>query len=257
MKDSCFMIRDQGTKSPVVVIPAADHDSQMMIKNLSWMENLGGCKAFDAVVNQDESMHPIVAKQLIEHANKVFASVRVVRYQRPPMTRWPWAANWAFQCAAWYMLEELQRPWFWMEADCVPLKKGWLEAWFGEYRTCGKPLMGAIVDGRGHLNGTAIYPYDFAEISPVAMRSTDVAWDWEMRAETIHLSHHSKLLCHVWGIVNGNTSPYDGPSAQFTSQQEVDRWVCPDAVLFHRSKEGSLIDRLRERMAAGKELVMA
>lgn len=257
MKDSCFMIRDRGHKSPIVVLPACDKDVTMLIKNVHWMAHLGGCHAYDAVISMDESMNQIIGKQLIEAAESVFASVRVMRYQRPPHTGWPWPANWAFQCTAWYALEELQRPFFWMEADCVPLKKGWLEAWFAEYRSCGKPLMGSIVNGRGHLNGTAIYPYNFAELSPTAMRSSGVAWDWEMRAETIHLSHHSRLLCHVWGIENGMPSPYGGTAATFSEQSQVDRWVCPESVLFHRNKDGSLQELLKQRMASGKELVMA
>jgi hypothetical protein len=79
------------------------------------------------------------------------------------------------------------------------------------------------------------------------MTASHVAWDWEMTGEIIHLAHNSRQMCHCWGIVNGQPSPYEGPAASFSAQEQVDRWVPPEAATFHRSKDGTLIARLRER----------
>jgi len=233
--------------SPVTVLPACDRDCQMLMKSMDWMRELDGQLPFSALVAQDAGMNKILAKQVLEKARATFVDVEHFIYQHPPTTGWPHVANWAFQHTAWHFYYTVGRPWFWMEADCVPLKAGWLRDWNAEYVRCGKAIMGAIVGGRGHCNGTAIYPPEFPELSTRAMQSSDVAWDWEMRQETIAMTHDTKLMCHVWGVENGKPSPYGGNAASFNNQGEVDAWVCPEAVLFHRSKDGTLIDRLRER----------
>lgn len=235
---------DKTAHGLTVVLPICERDTKPMLKNLQWMKHLGGCGGFNAVVFQDESMRAASAEGVISAAREVFTDVGVVRYDRPPVIRWPRAANWVFQCAAWFALEELKCPFFWMEADCVPVKRGWLDAWNDEYSKCGQPMMGAIVGTMGHCNGTAIYPADFAELSVAAMGALDIAWDWAMRPETIHLTHNSKLMCHVWGIEGGKAMPFAGAAATFRSKQDVERWVCPESVLFHRSKDGTLIDQL-------------
>lgn len=222
----------------------------MLLKNLQWMKDLDGCQPFDALLSQDPDTNRILAGQVMDAARAAFRHVDLFVYDRVPMPRWPFGPNWAFQSTAWHMHERVGRSWFWCEADCVPLRAGWLPDWFQEYGRASKPFMGAVVEGRGHMNGTAIYPPDLPEISPAAMNATDVAWDWVMRQDTIALTHHSRLLQHCWGIANDRPHPYDGQPASFNSQAHVDRWIRPGAVLFHRSKDGTLIDRLRERKAA-------
>lgn len=243
------MVPDAVNRQPVVVLNACDRDCQMELKKLAWIDELGGCKHFDCLVAVDATMNKILARELVNAARKVFHTVQTTQYNPPHMTNWPLAANWAFQWAAWAMFED-GRAWFWFEADCVPVKEGWMDALADEYWKCGKPLMGSIVTGRGHLNGTAIYPHNFPELSPKAMQCTNQAWDWEMTSDIIHLAHNSALMAHCWGIVNGMPSPYDGPPASFTTQEQVDRWIPKGAVVFHRAKFGDLIDRLRERRSA-------
>ena len=242
--NDCFLLTHQ---TPVVVLPCCEKDLQMLIKNLQWMKDLDGQQHFDALVSQDPDTNRILAGQVMDAARAAFVHVDHFVYDRVPMPRWPFGPNWAFQSTAWHIYERVGRPWFWMEADCVPLREGWLSEWFDEYAHCGKPFMGAVVPGRQHMNGTAIYPANFPEVSPAAMKAADVAWDWVMQNDTIPLTHNSKLLFHFWGVVNGMPHPYDGPPANFLTQADVDRWIPPHAVLVHRAKFGTLQDRLRER----------
>jgi hypothetical protein len=235
-------------RRPVIVLPCCERDLQMLLKNLQWMTELDGQQSADALVAQDPDTNRILARQVIDAARAAFQQVDLLVYDRVPSPMWPFAPNWAFQSTAWHMYQRVGRPWFWCEADCVPLSAGWLNRWFDEYEQAGRPLMGAVVEGRGHCNGTAIYPANFPELSPNAMRATDVAWDWVMRAETIAHTHPSRLLAHCWGIVRDQPHPYEGPPASFRIQAQVDKWVRAGAVLFHRSKDGTLIDRLRERL---------
>lgn len=248
---TCGMIPDSVNRQPVIVLNACDRDCQMELKKLDWIYELGACKGFDCLVVHDRTMNRILSEEIFAAARKNFHTVKVHSYDPPSQTRWPLAANWAFQQAAWVMYED-GRCWYWMETDCVPLREHWLEDIAAEYWACGKPIMGSQVTGRGHFNGTAIYPSNFPDLSPTAMRSTTDAWDWEMTGEIRHLAHDSKLMFHCWGIVNGNTHPYEGQAAVFNTQDQLERWVPKGAATFHRAKDGSLIDRLRERRQAAK-----
>jgi len=239
-------VPDAINRQPVVVINGCDHDASMEIKKQEWIAELDGCKRHDALLSLDRRMNRTIAGQLRAAVARNFHTIQIMEYTPPLHGPWPIAANFAFQESAWYMFDD-GRAWFWMESDCVPLKPRWLEALSDEYWKCGKPLMGSIVSGRGHLNGTAIYPANFPVLSPKAMTASHVAWDWEMTGEIIHLAHNSRQMCHCWGIVNGQPSPYEGPAASFSAQEQVDRWVPPEAATFHRSKDGTLIARLRER----------
>lgn len=233
----------------IVVLPCCDKDAFIGVKNLKWMSELDGVNDFDALVSMDSSTYQTLSKEFVDAARKAFRSVTVFKYPMPPETQWPYGANWAFQSTAWQMMN-FGRPWFWMESDCVPLKPGWLKRWQEEYDRCGKPMMGPVIKGRGWVNGTSVYPANFPDLSPGAMDATNFAWDWRMERDTIHLTHDaSHLFDHVWGIIDDKPCPAEGPAAIFPTQREVDKYINPDAILFHRAKDGSLQDRLRERKA--------
>lgn len=250
----CGMI-PKGDNRIIVVLPLCDRDVFIGTKNLRWMAEMDGVNDFDALVSQDSSTYPVLAAEFIEAARKAFRSVTVFKYPMAPETSWPYGANWAFQSTAWHMMN-LGRPWFWLESDCIPLKPGWMKRWQEEYDKCGKPMMGPIIKGRGWANGTSVYPANFPDLSPGAMEATEHAWDWRMEKDTIHLTHDANhLFCHVWGVIDGKAHPSEGPAPTFPTQREVDRYIDHNAILFHRTKDGSLIDRLRERRA--RQLVAA
>lgn len=232
---------------PIIVFNACDKDSQMQMKCFDWMQELDGKLNYDCIIAQDQTMNQLIARQFMDKAVQTFAGVSHFIYERPAVIGWPQAPNWVFQTVARMVNEEVGRPWFWMEADMIPLGPRWIEKLFAEYARCGKPLMGSQLPGRGHLNGTAIYPSNFCEIAPHAMNAINIAWDWEMVLDTRDIQHDaSHLMQHVWGITNGKPDLFAGETAVFRTIQDVRNWVSPLAVTFHRSKDGTLIDRLRE-----------
>ncbi len=248
MKDSCFMVKQELDSRFMPVFPICERDLQMMIKSLEWMHELDGQQDEEVLLSIDDGTNKILVGEVEQAAKRAFSKVLKFAYERSPIPNWPHGPNWAFQNTADFMCGAINRPWLWMEADCVPLKSGWLSILQMEYERFGKPLMGNIVDGRGHVNGTAIYPANLADISPKAMNATHIAWDWEMKDDVIHLTHNvPHLMQHCWGIERGLPHPYNGNPASFPTQLEVDAWIIPTAVVFHRSKHGDLIDRLRER----------
>lgn len=233
-----------------VVLPVCPKDFDLMLSNLGWHRELEERKEARAVLSLDESLS-VEQRELIEQlAWDAFSEVECFVYPACPNTSWPQGPNWAFQHTARHM-KPTQRPWFWMEADCVPIQPNWLEVLSQEYRRCRKPIMGVIVPGMGHCNGTAVYPSNFCDLSRKAMQCTDTAWDGIMKEETIHLTYDaSNVMCHVWGIRGGQARPFGGEPAVFKSWRDVERWVNLSAVVFHRAKNTSLIERLREKIAS-------
>lgn len=248
MKTRCWMLPSFEPQARMlrVALPVCERDYWLMMNSLDWQEELDGRKDFDCVLSLDGGMSAEHRRDLEIAAWRTYASVETLLYPPPPVEAWPQAPNWAFQHTARYM-QPGGRPWFWMEPDCVPLKPEWLYKLNQEYCVCRKPIMGVIVKGMGHCNGTAIYPANFPALSRAAMNCTDIAWDGLMKDETIKLTHDaSRLICHVWGIKHQRAQPFGGDPAHFSCWSDVRRWVDLNAVVFHRAKDTSLIERLRE-----------
>ena len=232
----------------MVVLPPCHKDAAAMLKALLWMWELDGQNQFDCLLSYDTTLGGSMLNQLTEAAARAFRSVSQYEYPRPRVERAPDACNVAFQHSAQHMMSRFARPWLWFEADCVPLKPSWLPMLWQEYHNCGYPVMGPIIPGMGHMNGTAIYPADFPTVSPRAMSSTTSSWDVDMTNDLVGKTHDaSRIFCHRWGMVNGSLHTSQGPPAHFSSPLAVDQWIPPGAVIFHRCKDGSLIDQLRAK----------
>lgn len=231
-----------------VVLPVCQKDKQLMLKNLIWQRQLDGRKDYDCVLAIDGSMSSHEIEELERAAWGTYSLVETYIYPTSPNKSWPYGPNWAFQHVARHM-ESGKRAWFWMEADCVPICPQWLIFWNQEYSLCKRSVMGAVVQGMGHCNGTAIYPANIAKLSHDIMTCTGTAWDAYLKNNVkVSVYDASHLICHVWGIESGRARPFGGVSAHFSSWKDVERWVDLGAVLFHRAKDGSLIDRLREKI---------
>lgn len=232
----------------IVVLPACDKDCQILLRNLEWMRMMEGRLSYTCLVTQDSGMNRTIAREVLESARATFTHVHHFVYPAPKTTRWPEAPNLAFQRTAIHISDSIGRPWFWMEPDLVPLRPGWCATLQQEYAECGQPIMGSVVTGRRHVNGTAIYPPQFPFLAPSAMRATNIGWDWVMRDETLNITHDaSRLMFHCWGIVEDKPHPYEGRPAVFLSIADIDRWIPREAVTFHRCKDATLIQRLIER----------
>jgi hypothetical protein len=224
-----------------------------MIKCLDWMVELDSQNQFDCLIAHDPTLGPAWLSRLRPAAQRAFRQVNEFVYPRPVRENWPDAADTAFQATAQHIQAVHHRPWFWFEADCVPLKPGWLPSLWLEYQNCGQPIMGSVVPGMGHINGTAIYPPNFANLSPRAMAAGGgTAWDTDMTPDLVGRTHDcSRSFFHAWGqAADGSLHPCSGPPPHFGSTLAVDKWIPRDAVLFHRCKDGSLIDQLRAKKRA-------
>lgn len=235
----------------LVALPVCVKDAHLLVKCLDWMVELDGRNQFDCLISYDPSLGPVWLARVRDSAQRAFRTVHEFMYPQPAREVWPDACNMTFQSTAHHIQAAHHRPWLWFEADCVPLKPDWLPALWLEYRNCGQPVMGPVIPDAGHMNGTALYPANFANLSPRAMSASDTAWDTSMTYDLVGKTHDcSRLFCHRWGVVDGKLHPSQGPAPHFSSTIAVEQWIPPDAVLFHRCKDSSLIDQLRAKKRA-------
>lgn len=229
----------------IVVLPACRKDAALMRKNLEWQLELGGCRPFKAVCAFDNTVPDNLTAPILQLARECYSFVWRFDYPKPRTEYWPYGPNHAFQHTALYM-RRLGCPWFWFEPDVIPLRAGWLQALSDEYAKSRKKFMGSLIPGQGHCNGAAIYPAEASQIMPKAMLASSVAWDVVMKPEMIDYCHDaSRLMQHAWGRVNGRFHPATGDAPSFLMPSDMNE-IHPDAVVLHRCKDGTLIDRLRE-----------
>jgi hypothetical protein len=79
------------------------------------------------------------------------------------------------------------------------------------------------------------------------MAATGLAWDWlsfpDMQSD---YANAEPFLQHGWGWHDNRLHPHAGDAMRFVTIADVQRWIKPQAVFFHRCKDFSLQERLRE-----------
>jgi hypothetical protein len=238
-----------GIKSPenfVVVFPFRNEDSANALEQMNWTAELGGAKSHDALLWYESRTDAETVSQIATVASRSFARVLRGSYRDPKH-----GANGAWITAAGQM-QAMRRPWLWMEPDAIPLRQDWLRILQVRYNQCGKPFMGPIVPHMEHMNGTAIYPTNALQlcrktIDQILRAKHAVAWDYLMKFEVRHLCHDcSDIYQHAWAESNGQFIPFGGDICpSFPTKESLSR-LNPTAVIFHRCKDQTLINRLRE-----------
>lgn len=228
----------------VVVLPFCMIDVLQLIKNLGWMKTLGTEKTHDCLLSFDRTTNPMTVQQVKALAKEVFCNVQQTTYNVPHGTRFPQTAAWQHAART---MHKIGRAWLWLEADAIPLKKQWLSVLQNIYDNCRMPFAGPIVDKGMHCNGTpTIFPANTPDHLPRTMSHTDNAFDVEYKDE---MEGKVKDIGHIafcaWGIKNGHLNALEGEAPNFPpGSNHLISQIPKTAVVFHRDKSGSLIDRL-------------
>jgi hypothetical protein len=236
------------TKGPLLVVIAfCGKDVELCKKNMQWMKELQGAKEYPCLLSYDDYTSRNHVTDIRKLAEATFGEVKVNPYRARNDLGWPSGANLAWQNTATFIQQHYRIPWLWIESDAVPLKSTWLDVLSSQYYRSGKSFFGPVVDERGHCNGVMVYPWNAAGRLPRAMAATNLAWDYvcfpDMQSDH---ANAEPFIQHVWGWHDNRAHPHAGDAMRFNSVADVQRWVKPQAVLFHRAKDGSLIERLRE-----------
>lgn len=277
--------------SLLVALPFCQADVDLAIEQQKWIAELGGCKNYRAILITDPrslsgedgwpdeskitELHKLVRKNF-KYSSLVFTPYR--RKKMDGTSAWPVGANWCFYCLCLYIAMDLRMPFLFLEPDCVPLTEGWLETLDAEYQKCGKPFFGAVLPTNlpnchsQYLNGTAIYPansmvyfdsafIDFLRPLPFEQALRDgrqhvldvAAFDLAAAAQVVPFAHPTRLCQHYWGGER-QTPPTFKLAKEETDPPHVFTLeaLYPEAVIFHRVKDGSLVNLLRARRNESK-----
>lgn len=233
-------------------------DAAIALTTLEWAHTLDGRVDYDCVLTLGAGVErePILAA-----AQKYFRKVTVIDVDAPEA--WPQGKNAAFQNLVRWLNENrgvfgvppktatgtVAIPGFmvaipsflWWEPDAVPLKRGWIAELEAAHVAGGKPFTGYVHEAIGVMDGVGIYPANFMEYSPMnGMLCRAAAWD-------VCARHEIRPQCHAINHLIQCVHDVDGlpPSFGVTPKGATGTVAIPaTAVLFHRCKDGSLVEML-------------
>jgi hypothetical protein len=174
---------------------------------------------------------------------------KVTRFpENQGITGWPQGPNACFKQINWfYHHGKLKGPFFWLEADCIPVVPDWLDLIADEYQRGGKPFMGAIVEPDSHLGrigrvprhmtGNAVYPEHAYKLAPRIMEANNTCWDVLAAPQILPQCHPTTLIQHDWR------------RPEIKDRQELSKILLPNTALFHSDKYGAIRKILGKREA--------
>lgn len=174
----------------LVAIPVCAKDVHLVERNLERCIQLDGRTDHLAVICHDGDIDDHLPK-LIARSETYFSGVSVFKYDRWRGDRsWPHPQNHAWQCVTRMMGSDRRdikpmntKAWLWWEADATPLKPKWLDILLAAYIKVKTPFFGNIVEGRGHMNGVALYPFNVSHYCTNAMLAKTVPFDVVLSSE--------------------------------------------------------------------------
>ena len=226
-------------------------DVHLLADLLSWIGDLGGCKSHDALLVADADVQWSSVVALRDLAVQSFGTVHLVTNE-VHVDGWIPGSNSLWLAAArWAMAHE--RPFWFHEPDCIPVKAGWLDALESAWTTAGRPkYFGAVVKHEVHslpnpyLEGCSIY---HANAYGDTLATFDMSRSWTLACApvTMPAAVNTPLVQHFWGEANlaptfAETKTHDSSINTFTLDS-----IYPKTVVFHRNKDGTLVQLLRRK----------
>lgn len=231
----------------LVVFPYSAKDQDQAVRLAEWIQELGPYPEHRALIVRDHRCD-LARTQAILMAltGSRFGTVETKNVTDDAYDRWPDSANVMFRNAAKHIEFSSKTPFLWMEPDAIPLKAGWLDAIEEEYLRIGKPFMGdrvEVADVPLHMSGVAVYPGVMSAHAGLAYLAQDIAWDVAASMQIVPQAHFTNLIEHSWKR-DAVTKEY--LNVTFESWEQVEREISKEAVIYHASKDGSVIRVLRE-----------
>lgn len=225
-----------------VIFPYSLRDQEQAVRLAKWIKELGGYEGHSVLVVRDHRASP-EAGEVLKTAG--FADWKEIVIRDDAYDHWPESCNLMFRRAAKQVEYTTREPFLWLEPDAAPLEEGWLDAIEAEYKQAGKPFSGDFVhlnepEFRNHMSGVAVYSGRMSHHAGEALMAHEVAWDVVGASQIIPQMHKSKLILHRW------------KHPTFENWQQVEERIFavkPEAVLFHASKDGSLLHLLRQNVS--------
>jgi hypothetical protein len=241
--------------SLLLVIPYHKKDADLTRKLLDWMGQLQDHYAPHACLMIADGEVPQETRvEFRDKARKLFVSGDAAICRVPEaQQKWPDGPNAMFAAAARQIAEAYRWPWLWLEPDATPIRTGWLDEIEKEYNFYAKRILGNFIPSNGEadmppvaLSGVAVYPADIYHGIKQFLSTPGKAFDITASTYTVPRAQESITLQHFWGKKNlpptfNQAAAPDGENLLTLSH------IKPMTQVFHRCKDGSLIDVLRQK----------
>lgn len=229
----------------LVVLPFYSGDHDRMVKLLEWLALMDS----DSLKHHEALLwcpYGTQVKEMHELSLKSFGVSSWAGYGEIGGA-YPMPQNNAWQQAARYLATIQKGPWLWMESDAVPTKPGWLDIIENAHKIGGKPFSGHVVTNKhmtdSHMTGVGIYPnsvYGHIENGLMARSKPFDVVSGLMDGVLSKVHRINDLIQHI-----------PEQDHHFDSRDCVDSILHPETVLFHKCKDGSLIDVLSGNKRSG------
>jgi FkbM family methyltransferase len=212
-------------------------DQEIALELAHWIRELGGCPSHELFLIHDRRCDPALCSKVLD---AFIPSFKAVYPGEAPaeIDGWPEGANYFLRIISCGLQNKPYGQFLWLEPDSIPLTAGWMDQLEKEYFACNKLFMGDRVEVGDiplHMSGVGIYPNPLHRYAGEAYRAHEIAWDMAAKDQIVPAAHWTKLIEHAW------------KHPPFTDRSELTTQIRHEAVLFHASKDGSLIRLLREK----------
>jgi len=249
--------------SLTIVLPFHVGDYPQAKNLLAWIGELGGCKGQNLLLVADAKIPVADIKEMKTSAIEMFDDVRAIQVSVPDDRQgWPKACNLMFLKTCEYIQRNYKTPFFWLEPDCIPLKKKWASKLDKAYEECCTKYLGAIIEQtdqpdmpKFHMNGCGVYPVDAYSFfsQQKGCVDGDVPWDIVNGQAQVAATTNTLLLHAFWGKAGAPPIFVKELSADAPENHVLLEQIRPDAYVFHRDKAQNIITLLREQALAGKK----
>lgn len=227
----------------LTVLPFCARDKALAVRLAELIAELGGVKKHDCLlaVHKDTDSEGVI--EPLTGAFGRIAEFSVTDEMIVEREQHTYAANLMWKRTVNHIADMNEsQPFLWLEPDAVPLSPAWLDAIASAYASCGKPFLHDLVKTpRGKSNsGCGVYPAKVRDYTDRLWQLSNVSWDVLLYDDFAPHTTYTPLIQDIGFLEDGKTLPTFPDQASLSIIQ-------PGAALFHRCKDGTLIDRLREK----------
>lgn len=227
----------------LVIIPFFRGDKPQAVRLAEWIAELGGVAKHDCLLAVHKDTDSAGVIEPLRKAFRRVAEFSITDDMIVEREQHAYAANVMWKRTANHVAD-MNEPadWFWLEPDAVPLLKDWLDIFDTYHAKSGKPFFHTLVETpRGRSNsGCGVYPAKVRDYTDRLWELSDTSWDILLYPDFAPHTAYTNLIQDIGFLPGTQTLPTFPDAASLSI-------LAPGAVLFHRCKDGSLIERLREK----------
>jgi hypothetical protein len=227
----------------LVILPFFYGDKPQAVRLAEWIAELGGVGKHDCLLAVHKDTDSAGVIEPLRKAFRRVAEFSITDDMIVEREQHAYAANIMWKRTANHVAD-MNEPsdWFWLEPDAVPLQKDWLEAISTYHEKSGKAFFHCLVETpRGRSNsGCGVYPAKVRDFTDRLWELSDTSWDILLYPDFAPHTAYTNLIQDIGFIPGTQTIPTFPDAASLSI-------LAPGALLFHRVKDSSLVDRLREK----------